>query len=45
MTNSDAVTLVVGGNGKTGRRVVEKLRERGMKAVVASRSGEVRFDW
>lgn len=45
MTNNEAVTLVVGGNGKTGRRVVGKLRERGMKAVVASRSGEVRFDW
>lgn len=45
MNNNDAVTLVVGGNGKTGRRVVERLRERGLTAVVASRSGEIRFDW
>lgn len=45
MTNTDVVTLVVGGNGKTGRRVVERLRERGLRSVVASRSGEVRFDW
>ena len=45
MTNNEAVILVVGGNGKTGRRVVERLRERGLRSVVASRSGEVRFDW
>ena len=38
-------TLVLGGTGKTGRRVVERLRERGLPARVGSRSGEVPFDW
>ena len=38
-------TLVVGGTGKTGRRVVERLRSRGMAVRVGSRSGEVPFDW
>lgn len=38
-------TLVVGGTGKTGRRVVERLRERGIAVRVGSRSGEVPFDW
>lgn len=37
--------LVIGGTGKTGRRVVRLLRERGVPARPASRSGEVRFDW
>lgn len=38
-------TLVVGGTGKTGRRVVGRLRERGLPVRVGSRSGEVPFDW
>ncbi|MGP3636766.1 NAD(P)H-binding protein [Streptomyces sp. 24-1644] len=38
--------LVLGGTGKTGRRVVRKLRETGTARVrAASRSGEVTFDW
>ena len=41
--------LVTGGTGKTGRRVVRRLHERGVAARVASRSGSgddgVRFDW
>ena len=41
--------LVTGGTGKTGRRVARRLRERGVAARVASRSGTrpdgVRFDW
>ncbi|MET9804126.1 NAD(P)H-binding protein [Streptomyces sp. NPDC006368] len=37
--------VVLGGTGKTGRRVVEALRERGAPVRAASRSGEVRFDW
>ncbi|WP_326648110.1 NAD(P)H-binding protein [Streptomyces anthocyanicus] len=37
--------LVIGGTGKTGRRVVRLLRERGVPPRPASRSGEVRFDW
>jgi uncharacterized protein YbjT (DUF2867 family) len=37
--------LVLGGNGKTGRRVVERLRERGLPVRVGSRSGVPPFDW
>ncbi|HEY3841880.1 MAG TPA: ergot alkaloid biosynthesis protein [Acidimicrobiales bacterium] len=40
--------LVTGGTGKTGRRVVEALREQGALGVPAARSvppGGVRFDW
>ncbi len=38
-------TLVLGGTGKTGRRVVERLAARGVSVQVGSRSGEPRFDW
>jgi uncharacterized protein YbjT (DUF2867 family) len=38
-------TLVLGGTGKTGRRVVERLAARGVPTRVGSRSGEPRFDW
>ena len=38
-------TLVLGGTGKTGRRVVERLRERGLPVRIGSRSGVPRFDW
>jgi uncharacterized protein YbjT (DUF2867 family) len=38
-------TLVLGGTGKTGRRVVERLRARGRPVRVGSRSGEPPFDW
>jgi uncharacterized protein YbjT (DUF2867 family) len=37
--------LVLGATGKTGRRVVPRLRERGAEVRAASRSGETRFDW
>ena len=37
--------LVLGGTGKTGRRVVQRLRSRGMSVRVGSRLGEPRFDW
>ncbi|GAA3937540.1 NAD(P)H-binding protein [Actinomadura viridis] len=37
--------LVLGGTGKTGRRVVERLTGRGVPVRVGSRSGEPRFDW
>ncbi|MFI9200286.1 NAD(P)H-binding protein [Streptomyces sp. NPDC053048] len=42
---TDKNIVVLGGTGKTGRRVVNGLRERGAKVRAASRSGEVRFDW
>ncbi|MGH2845031.1 MAG: NmrA family NAD(P)-binding protein [Thermoleophilaceae bacterium] len=38
-------TLVLGGTGKTGRRVVERLAARGLPVRIGSRSGETRFDW
>ncbi len=38
-------TLVLGGTGKTGRRVVERLEARGLPVRVGSRSGNPRFDW
>ena len=37
--------LIVGGTGKTGRRVVERLEARGLPVRVGSRSGEPPFDW
>jgi uncharacterized protein YbjT (DUF2867 family) len=37
--------LVLGGTGKTGRRVVERLRSRGLPVRVGSRSGTPPFDW
>jgi uncharacterized protein YbjT (DUF2867 family) len=38
-------TLVLGGTGKTGRRVVERLVARGVPTRVGSRSGRPPFDW
>ena len=38
-------TLVIGGTGKTGRRVVERLAARGLPVRIGSRSSEPPFDW
>jgi uncharacterized protein YbjT (DUF2867 family) len=38
-------TLVLGGSGKTGRRVVRRLTARGLPARVGSRAGDPPFDW
>jgi uncharacterized protein YbjT (DUF2867 family) len=38
-------TLVLGGTGKTGRRVAERLAARGLPVRIGSRSGEPPFDW
>jgi uncharacterized protein YbjT (DUF2867 family) len=38
-------TLVLGGTGKTGRRVVGRLQARGLPVRVGSRAGEPPFDW
>ena len=38
-------TLVLGGRGKTGRCVVERLTARGVPTRVGSRFGEPPFDW
>src|SRR5215213_5594087 len=37
--------LVLGGTGKTGRRVAERLEARGVPVRVGSRSGEPPFGW
>ncbi|THC47414.1 NAD(P)H-binding protein [Streptomyces sp. A1499] len=44
-TSAQGPVLVTGGTGKTGRRVVARLRELGVETRAASRSGETRFDW
>jgi uncharacterized protein YbjT (DUF2867 family) len=41
----DKPILILGGTGKTGRRVVERLTARGLPVRVGSRSGEPPFDW
>lgn len=42
---SEPITLVVGGTGKTGRRVAERLADRGVETRIGSRSGDIPFDW
>jgi uncharacterized protein YbjT (DUF2867 family) len=39
------LTLVLGGTGKTGRRVAQRLADRGAAVRVGSRRGEPPFDW
>jgi uncharacterized protein YbjT (DUF2867 family) len=38
-------TLIVGGTGKTGRRVAERLMNKGLPVRIGSRSGKPPFDW
>jgi len=45
MTQQQNPVLVLGGNGKTGSRVAERLRERGVGVRLGSRSATPRFDW
>ncbi len=44
-TRSEQITLVLGGTGKTGRRVVAQLVDRDIPTRVASRAGDPSFDW
>jgi uncharacterized protein YbjT (DUF2867 family) len=44
-TTDPGLTLVIGGTGKTGRRVAERLGERGVRTRIASRSANPSFDW
>ncbi len=44
-TQEKKLTLVLGGTGKTGRRVVERLTARGLPVRIGSRSGEPPFEW
>jgi uncharacterized protein YbjT (DUF2867 family) len=42
---TDQFTLVIGGNGKTGRRLVQRLTAHDRPVRIGSRSGGVPFDW
>jgi uncharacterized protein YbjT (DUF2867 family) len=44
-TQENNTTLVLGGTGKTGRRVAERLKARGLPVRIGSRSGKPSFDW
>lgn len=45
MNQGPRPTLVLGGTGKTGRKVAERLTGRGVPVRVASRAGDTPFDW
>ena len=45
MTHNSQLTLVLGGTGKTGRRIVEGLEARGVPTRVGSRGASPPFDW
>ncbi|SAK47670.1 NmrA-like protein [Caballeronia temeraria] len=46
LTDFDAAPiLVLGANGKTGRRVAERLRKQGLDVRACARSTQPRFDW
>lgn len=42
---NSATTLVLGANGKTGRRVASRLAQQGVPVRAGSRRGSPRFDW
>jgi uncharacterized protein YbjT (DUF2867 family) len=44
-THDQKPTLVIGGTGKTGRRVADRLTARNLPVRIGSRSGEPPFDW
>ena len=44
-TSTPDMTLVLGGTGKTGRRVAQRLIDRGLPIRIGSRSGSPHFDW
>ncbi len=44
-TSSQGLTLILGGTGKTGRRIVARLQEMGTPTRVGSRSATPAFDW
>lgn len=45
VNDNRGITLIIGGTGKTGRRVVERLKAREVPIRVGSRAGSPRFDW
>ena len=44
-TDRERPTLVIGGTGKTRRRIVDRLEARGRPVRVGSRDAAIRFDW
>lgn len=42
---TDSHILVLGGTGRTGRRIIERLRARNVPTRIASRSAEIPFNW
>ena len=44
-TTTNPLTLVLGGTGKTGRRVAERLDKLGVATRIGSRSAAAAFDW
>ena len=42
---TNTTTLVLGGTGKTGRRIAQRLAARGVPTRVGSRGGQPPFDW
>jgi uncharacterized protein YbjT (DUF2867 family) len=43
--HQNGTTLVIGGTGKTGRRVAERLEARGVPVRIGSRGSATPFDW
>lgn len=44
-TNSTSTVLVIGSNGKTGRRVAQRLKDKNVPVRLGSRSSSPAFDW
>ena len=44
-TNPSELTLVIGGSGKTGKRVAQRLLAAGRTVRIGSRSAQTPFDW
>ena len=45
MTDGSGTVLVLGGTGKTGRRIAERLQARGVAVRIGSRSAAPPFEW
>ncbi|PTT01351.1 NmrA family transcriptional regulator [Pedobacter sp. HMWF019] len=45
MKSKDKLILVLGGTGKTGKRIVENLNQLGLPVRIGSRSAAIPFDW
>ena len=43
--NENYTVLVLGGTGKSGRRIAERLVARGVRVRIGSRTAALRFDW